>query len=51
MCLQCEKSGGVMNGVEQSPLQLPSSYNSVKCIVGSTNNSSREDKNSSAAKG
>ncbi|XP_021933600.1 uncharacterized protein LOC110836578 isoform X4 [Zootermopsis nevadensis] len=48
--IQCEKSGGVVNGVEQSPLQLPSSYNSVKCIVGSTSNSNREDRSSSATK-
>lgn len=47
--IQCEKRG-VVNGVEQSTLQLPSSYNSVKCIVGSTSNSSREDRNSSATK-
>jgi hypothetical protein len=51
MCLQCEKRSGVVNGVEQSTLQLPSSYNSMKCIVGSTSNSNREDRNSSATKG
>ena len=40
-----------MNGVEQTPLQLPSSYNSVKSIVGSTNNNSRDDRNSNISKG
>ncbi|XP_023716583.1 serine-rich adhesin for platelets isoform X4 [Cryptotermes secundus] len=49
--IQCEKRSGVVNGVEQSTLQLPSSYNSVKCIVGSTSNSNREDRNSGATKG
>ncbi|XP_069691410.1 serine-rich adhesin for platelets-like isoform X3 [Periplaneta americana] len=49
--IQCEKSGGVVNGVEQSPLQLPSSYNSVKCIVGSPNNNNRDDRNGNANKG
>ncbi|XP_069691414.1 uncharacterized protein [Periplaneta americana] len=48
--IQCEKSGGVVNGVEQSPLQLPSSYNSVKCIVGSPNNNNRDDRNGNANK-
>ncbi|PNF24429.1 hypothetical protein B7P43_G09682, partial [Cryptotermes secundus] len=48
--IQCEKRSGVVNGVEQSTLQLPSSYNSVKCIVGSTSNSNREDRNSGATK-
>ncbi|KAJ9578388.1 hypothetical protein L9F63_005394, partial [Diploptera punctata] len=47
----CEKSGGVVNGVEQTPLQLPSSYNSVKCIMGTTNSSNRDDRNSNISKG
>ncbi|XP_067014923.2 uncharacterized protein tyf isoform X3 [Anabrus simplex] len=45
--LQCEKSG-VVNGVEQSHLQLSSSYNSVKCFMGSTG-SSRDDRTVSAS--